>query len=701
MASVFQPSVCPHDCPSTCALDVEVLEGGRLGRVRGSHRNSYTAGVICAKVARYADRFDHPDRLSRPLRRTGPKGSGQFAPISWDEALDEIATRFSEAEHDYGPESVWPYYYAGTMGLVHRDSLNRLTHAKRYSRFHGTICSTIAKSGWRAGHGTLRGTPATQIGEHSDLVVIWGGNPVHTNVNLMTHISRARKNRGARLVVIDPYATGTAVQADVHLALAPGTDAALACGVMHVLFKEGYADWDFLNRHSDDPAGLEAHLQSRTPQWAAAITGLQAERIIEFARLYGRSAAPFVRYGYGFTRSRNGAVNMHAASCLPVVKGAWRVPGGGGLYDGQDANHLDRSMIMGLDVVDQSVRLLDQCALGRILLGDRQALAGGPPVTAMIMQSTNPINVVPDLHAVRQGLARDDLFLCVHEQFMTETAAMADIVLPATMFLEHDDIYQASSHNYLHIGRKLFEPHGECRSNHWVVRELATRVGAEHPGFAMSDWELIDDLLRRSGWPDAETVDAAGGINTLDQPDRPAFENGFAFADGRFRFCPKWDEIGPYHKGLPKFPDHLATIEQMKPETPFRLVTAPARNYLNTSFTETPTSKKKEGRPKALVHPDVLSRFGVEEGGLIRIGNARGSILLHAAGRNGMQETVIVVESIWPNAAFIEGIGINALVGADPVPPLGGAAFHDTAVWLSAEPSRSERSTPNIVDTVA
>ncbi len=264
----YLASACPHDCPSTCALEVEVLGPDRIGTVRGAEANSYTSGVICAKVARYAERVHHPDRLLHPLLRTGPKGSGQFARIGWDEALDRVAAAFREAADRHGPESVWPYYYAGTMGLVQRDGINRLRHAMRYSRQGTTICSTICDAGWRAGVGAVTGPDPREMDE-SDLLVMWGGNPVNTQVNVMTHVSRARKQRGTRFVVVDPYRNGTAQAADTHLMLRPGTDGALACAVMHVAFRDGYADRDYMARYADDPAALEAHLATRTPDWAA------------------------------------------------------------------------------------------------------------------------------------------------------------------------------------------------------------------------------------------------------------------------------------------------------------------------------------------------------------------------------------------------------------------------------------------------
>src|SRR5438477_884238 len=277
------PSVCPHDCTSTCALEVERIDARTIGRVRGSHRNTYTRGVICEKVGRYAERVHHPDRLLHPLRRVGPKGSGRFERIGWDAALDTVAEAFTRQAQALGPETVWPYYYAGTMGLVQRDGINRLRHAMRYSREHLSICSMLSDAGWLAGVGAKRGVDGREIAK-SDLIVIWGGNPVSTQINVMTHIATARKERGAKLVLVDPYRTASAEQADLHLASLPGTDGALACAVMHVLFKEGYADRDYMARYTDDPEGLETHLAVRGPAWAARITGLARDEILDFAR---------------------------------------------------------------------------------------------------------------------------------------------------------------------------------------------------------------------------------------------------------------------------------------------------------------------------------------------------------------------------------------------------------------------------------
>jgi len=678
------PSVCPHDCPSACALEVERIDGSRIGRVRGARAQTYTRGVVCAKVARYAERQHHSERLSRPLRRLGEKGVGApaFTPISWDEALDEIAERLTRAARRFGPETVWPYYYAGTMGLVQRDGLNRLRHAMRYSREHLSICSMLSDAGWRAGVGVKRGVDGREIAK-SDLIIIWGGNPVSTQVNVMTHVAAARRERDAKLVVVDPYRTATAEQANMHLAPLPGTDGALACAVMHVLFKEGYADRDYMARYTDDPDGLEAHLATRDPVWAARLTGLSTDEIFAFARLYGRNRRSYLRVGYGFSRQRNGAAQLFAVSCLPAVTGAWAYEGGGALYSNLGLVAIDATLIEGLDLLDPATRILDQSRIGPVLTGDRRDIGDGPPVTALFIQNTNPMVVAPESASVHRGFARDDLFVCVHEQFMTETAAMADIVLPATTFLEHDDIYAAGAHTYLQIGRAVLPPYAECRSNHEVICGLGERLGARHTGFAMSAIEVIDRTLQMSGLPGVEDFPEGGWLDCCPPSVTGHFLDGFGHADKNFHFRADWQAIGAEHAQLPAFPDHVALIDEGGPDRPYRLVAAPSRSFLNTSFNNTPSGIAREGRPTALVHPEVLAELAIGDGDRVRIGNERGSVVVHARAFDGLQKRVVIVEGLWPNHAFEEGIGINLLTSADPGLPNGGAVFHDTSVWLS------------------
>jgi len=675
-------STCPHDCPSACALEVERLDARTIGRVYGAKDNPYTAGTLCAKVARYAERVHHPDRLTRPLRRVGAKGDAEaFEPMSWDDALDEVAERFQRAVQAHCPETVWPYFYAGTMGLVQRDNIELFRNLFGYSRQQSTICSELSGNGWLAGAGALRGVDPREIAD-SDLVVVWGGNPVHTQVNLMHHVTQARRKRGARLVVVDPYRTATAEKADLHLMLRPGTDAALACAVMHVLFRDGYADREYMARYTDAPEELERHLASRTPDWASEITGLEAAEIERFARLYGQTPRSFLRLGYGFTRSRNGAVSMHAALCLPAVTGAWRHRGGGALHSNRGLYPVDKTLIEGLDVKDSSVRILDQSRIGPILLGDRADLGDGPPVTAMIIQNTNPLVVCPESASVRRGFLRDDLFVCVHEQFMTETARYADIVLPATTFLEHPDMYRALGHTFFQVTRPVIEPHAESRSNHWVLSQLARRLGGSHPGFEMDTWTLMDETLKRSGMPGADEIYHKHWHDCALDFEQSHFLDGFGTPDRRFHFRADWSALGAEHEGFPSLPDHHDSIDAATAERPFRMVTAPARNYLNTSFTETPTSRKKEKRPTLMMHPDDCEALAVSDGDMVSIGNDRASVRIHVKPFAGVQRGVVICESVWPSEAFVDGIGINALTSAERGGPNGGAVFHDTAVWV-------------------
>lgn len=686
-------STCPHDCPSACSLDIEVIGGKTIGRVHGDARQSYTAGVVCAKVARYAERTHHPDRLLHPLIRKGPKGSGEFQRISWDEALDITAARLREAEARYGSETVWPYYYAGTMGLVMRDGINRLRHAKKYSGFFSSICTNMAWSGFIAGTGKLAGVDPREMAL-ADVVVIWGTNAVATQVNVMTHAMKARKERGAKVVVVDVYRTDTMKQADLGLVVKPGTDGALACAVMHVLFRDGHADRDYLARYTDVPDELEQHLISRGPAWAAAITGLSVDEIETFARLVGENKKTFFRLGYGFGRQRNGAVNMHAASCIAAVTGAWQVEGGGAFHNNGAIYHWRKSLIEGLDVRDPAIRILDQSRIGPILTGERAALArpdgsDGPPVTALFIQNTNPVNVAPDQTKVVAGFQRDDLFVAVHEQFMTDTAKMADIVLPATMFMEHDDLYQGGGHQHIMLGLKLIEPPGECRSNHDVVSALAARLGAEHQGFAMSAREIIDWTLQNSGWGTLAELETTNFRDVQPKFEEAHYLRGFAYRDGKFRFKPDWPEVpyanigplGPW-KDMPGLPDHWPVTEEPDAEHPFKLATSPARSYLNSTFAETPSSRKREGRPEVMINPADAARLGIGEGMRVRLGNRRGQVILNAKVTEQTRPGTLIAEGIWANSAHEDGRGINMLTGADAVAPFGGAAFHDNHAWI-------------------
>ncbi len=664
-----------------------MLGPGRMGRVYGATENSYTAGVICAKVARYAERVHHPDRLTTALLRTGPKGSGQFTPIAITEALDRAADGLLAAEARHGAQSVWPYYYAGTMGLVQRDGINRLRHAKGYSDQYSTICTALSWAGYKVGHGRMTGIDPREM-DQSDCIVLWGTNAVVTQVNVMTHAIKARKARGVPIVAVDVYDNATMRQADVKLLVRPGTDGALACGILHVLFRDGFADRAYLARYADDPAGLEAHLASRTPEWASAICGVPSEDIVAVAHLLGRRPRSFFRIGYGFARQRNGAVAMHAVTCLPVVLGAWQYAGGGALHTNSGMFGWDKRAIEGLDLRDPSVRSLDQSRIGAALTGDAAALRHGPPVAALFIQNTNPVSVAPDQEVVKRGFAREDLFTVVHEQVMTDTSRMADIVLPATMFVEHDDVYQAGGQTHILLGPKLIEPPGDCLSNHEVLVALAKRLGVDHPSFSVTARDLVDETLRASGRVGFAELEEARWIDCAQAPDRAHFRDGFGWPDGRFRFRPDWAGAAAAMPGggdasaMPVFPDHWAVIEEADAAHPFRMTTSPARNFLNSSFTETPTSLGQEERPTVMIHPEDAASLGILDGDAVELTNSRGAVKLHARLFDGLRRGVLVAESIWPNRAHVDGRGINTLTGADAPPPLGGAAVHDNHVAI-------------------
>ncbi len=675
-------SVCPHDCASACTLDIEISNKNHVGRIYGSHQNPYTAGVICSKVARYENRVYHRDRLTKPLRRKTSKSPtaslSDFEVIEWEDALDITANSFKAAVRKHGPETIWLYNYAGTMGLLQRDGIQRLRSTMGFSQQKNTICSWVMSVAATAGVGDRLSINPMEF-EKSDLIIIWGSNPVYTQINLMKHINRARKLRGAKLVVIDPYCSATAKVADIHLAPMPGTDSALACAIMNVLFRDGWADRDYLEKYTDDPRGLEAHLKTRSPQWAARITGVSEEEIEKLAASYGRTKRSIIRVGYGLSRSRNGAATLHSVFSIAAVSGAWQYQGGG-IYAGTGGQFkIDTALITG---PSSDARVLDMSQIGPILDGDTDVLNGGPPVTALLVQSSNPAVVAPDSGRVRRGLLRDDLFTAVHEQFLTDTARLADIIFPATTFLEHNDLYTSYGHTYLQFGPKIIEPIGQCRSNHDLVCALANKLGADHLGFRLDEREILDQTLRNSRYPDLATLERNRLFDTGSNFQEAHFLNGFPQADRKFHFHAGWTSTNNTRTPLPDLPDFSNVMDEATVDRPFRLITGPSRHFLNSTFSETTTSKKLQKRPTAKINPNDADKLSVGPGDIIRIGNNKGSIAIHAEVTSETRIGTIVVESVWPNDAFIENIGINLLTSAEASQPTGGAPFHDTSVWV-------------------
>lgn len=662
-------STCPLDCPGACALAVEV-ENGRLARIGGWKAHPFTRGVICGKVNRYRE-IQEGERILRPLLRDGPKGSGWFREADWDEALEVAAARLRTAMARHGPQTVLPYYYGGTMGVVQQKAVERLAHHAGFSRLGRTICFPIAESGWLAGVGATIG-PAPEEAAESDLVVLWGINAVSTHVNFMTLVKAAR-GKGARLVVVDPYRTRTARLADLHLNPRPGTDAALACAVMQVLLEEGFADRDYLARQTDFDAGVEAHLATRTPEWAAAVTGLDAETIRAFARVYGHAARPFIRIGLGMSRQRNGAVNVHAVSCLPSVTGAWPRRGAGALFATGAAFQVDDGPVRRTDLADPAVRELDMSRLGRWLTDPGLE----PPVTALLVFNANPAGSCPELGRVHAGLAREDLFTLVHEQVMTDSARFADVVLPATTFLEHPDLYKSYGQYTLQLAEAVLPPTGAARCNHEVINALARRLGLDGPDFSGDSGEMIDRVLAASGLPPRAELARRHWIDCAPPEEEAHFRTGFPQPGGRFRFRPAWAD-----PAMPALPDHWPVNRRDLPEAaryPLDFMTPPAHEVLNTTFSATPSATRRLP-PRLWIHPEDAAARGIADGDRVAVYNDLARLQLVARVTTDVRPGLTLCESNFRSRDFPGVENLNHLAHGDPVAPRGGPAFHDNRV---------------------
>ncbi len=673
-------SACPHDCPSTCTLDIE-HDNKNIYKVNGNKENSYTKGVICSKVSRYRERTHSKNRLLYPLKRVGEKGGKSFKRISWNEALETISDNFLKIKSKFGSEAIWPYFYAGTMGLIQRDGINRFRHEFNFSGQYSTICNTLPQAGWIAGVGSLSGPDPREV-KYSKVIIMWGGNPASTQVNFMKHVQTARKKNGAFLVVIDPYLTKTAKIADLHIKLKPGTDGALACGIMKLLIENNKIDKEYLKKYSTGFKELKGHLLKKDKLWATGISGVEYKKILSLSNLISNTKKVFFRLGYGFTRHRNGSFNMHAVICIPTLLGVWKELGGGAFYNNGGIYNINKNLIEGLHFQNQNIRTLDQSRIGPILTGNKSALKNGVEIKGLLVQNTNPLVVAPETTLVRKGFERQDLFVCVHEQFLTETARYADIVLPATSFVEHNDIYIAGGHQHLTYGPKLIEELGECWSNHKLINELSKKMGSNKKEFSFSENQLIDKTLKLSKLGSLKELKIKKFIDLQPSFNKSHFINGFGHKDKKFHLTAEWKSNNKIFNEAFKLPDHYDLIEKSTKKFPFKLVTAPAHNFLNSSFTETDASKSKENKPTIKIHSKDMIKLNIKNDEIIKIGNDRSQLKIHVESFDGLLPGVVVVEGIWPNENFIDGLGINSLIGADSPEPFGGAVFHDSAIWI-------------------
>ncbi|HYL82438.1 MAG TPA: molybdopterin oxidoreductase family protein [Candidatus Acidoferrum sp.] len=656
MAHEIHKTVCPHDCPDTCSI-LARGEDGRVTACEGDPDHPFTRGGLCHKVNRYAERVYSPLRVLHPMRRVGRKGEGKFARISWDEALQEVAERLEAIVKAFGGEAILPFSYGGTLGLVQRKAGHPFFHRLGATRLLRNICDTAAEEAWRATYGVCLGTDMEGI-EASDLVVLWGINAVHTNVHGMRFVMRARQN-GARLVVIDPYRNRTAKLADTHLMPRPGTDAALALGVAHVLIRDGLIDRTYIEQRTFGFDAYRREAEKYPPGRVAEITGIPPAAVEGLAQAYGRARAPFIRVGNGLQRHTNGGQAIRAIVCLPGLTGAFQRPGGGALWETFDAFHTNFAAIEAEELQPHPTREVNMVQLGDALLHlDR------PPIKALFVYQANPAANMPDQGRVRAGLLREDLFTVVHEQVHTDTADFADILLPATTSFEHLDLYRSYGHYHLQLGRPVISPLGEARSNLELFQALAERLGFAEPIFRKTTEELIRELLA-ADHPDVAGITperlASGEPIRVNIPSTgDPFAGVFPTPSGRLEFLSQ----SLAARGLPAVPTYVPAVEGHEHRTaefPLQLMTPPSKDFLNTSFGCVERMVRSEGKPRLKIHPADARSRGIVQDALVRVHNGRGECFLYAEVTEDVPPGVLVAEAIWWAKHHPGGRGINQL----------------------------------------
>jgi anaerobic selenocysteine-containing dehydrogenase len=674
-------AACPHDCPDTCAMLVTV-ENGRAIAIKGAPDHPTTAGTLCTKVARYLDRTYSRDRLRYPLRRIGAKGEGRFARISWDEALDEIAERFGAiAASADGPQAILPYSYAGTMGLLQGSSMDRrFFHRLGASLLDRTICAAAGKAGWASVVGASMGMDVEEYVD-SKLILIWGSNPVTSNLHFWTRAQEA-KRRGAKLIAIDPYRSATADKCHEHVALLPGTDAALALGIMHLLIAEGRIDRDYVDRYTIGFEPLADRVRDWTPDRVAATCGIPREQVESLARDYGTIKPAAIRLNYGMQRVRGGGNAVRAVACLPALIGAWRNPAGGALLSSSGTYPVDSAALERPDLIRGTPRTINMSAIG-----DALTRVSDPPVRAIYVYNSNPVAVAPDSSRVVAGFSRADLFCVVHEIFKTDTADYADILLPATTQLEQTDIHNSYGHLYALANNPAIAPIAEALPNTEVFRRLAARMGFTEACFKETD----DELARRAFH--AHDVRARGidwdrlkaeGWHRLDlpRPYAPFAQGGFPTRSGK---CEFWSDTLAA-QGQDPLPAYLppresaASDPELAARYPLAFISPPARNFLNSSFSHLPVFLAEEKSPHLDIHPDDAAPRGIGSGDPVRVFNDRGSLLATARVTDRARSGVVVAPSVWWRKLAPGGENANA-VTSQALTDLGRAAtFYDCLV---------------------
>jgi anaerobic selenocysteine-containing dehydrogenase len=671
------------------------VEDGKAVRVAGDPEHPFTQGFLCAKVNRYVERTYHPERLTSPLRRIGGKGEGRFEPVSWDDAIAEIADRLAEvARSSDGPQAILPYSYAGTMGYVQAQSMDRrFFHALGASKLDRTICSMAGTVGMRMTVGANIGADAEGMPE-SDLVLLWGTNTLTSNPHLWPFVLEARKH-GAPIIAIDPLRTRTAAQCDEWIAIRPGTDAALALGMLHVIFAEALEDGEYIERYTLGADALRARAADFPPERVASITGVPAARIQSLARQYARARAAFIRVNYGLQRHRGGGMAVRAIACLPAVVGHWR-RSGGGVQLSTSGNFKFNTAALERPDLSPPVRTINMIRLGEALTrGD--AGVGGPPVRALVVYNSNPAAVAPDRGAVLRGLRRDDLFTVVLEHFATDTVDHADIVLPATTQLEHWDVHFSYGHHYASLNRPSIAPIGDSKPNSEIFRLIAARMKLPHECLRDDDLTLIEQALTgatpgSSPHPRMEgvTLDALlerGWVRlNIPTPYLPYAEGGFTTPSGKCEFySARLKEMGldPVPTFIPpyEFPEEVPELASRYPLT---LISSPAHTFLNTSFVNVDALRRAAREPELVIHPRDAERRALVTGARVVVHNDRGEFLATARVEEMVREGTVWAPSIWWGKYAADGKNANDTTSQRETDMGHGPVFYDNLVEVSA-----------------
>lgn len=658
-------SVCPYDCPDACGLIVSV-DNNKVISVRGDRAHAFTRGTLCPKMAHYEKVIHSPLRLKYPMKRVGKKGIGeaQYTRISWDEALDAIVNNFKETIDTYGSESILRYSYAGTMGVIQSPAADYFFRRIGATDQDRGICSPAKQAGFRSVYGETLGIKP-QEAQHSDCIVLWGINATATDVHILHDVNIAKKN-GARVWIIDTHKTYTFSQAHEHIYVKPGSDGALALGMLHIIHRDGLADTDFIKEHVQGYDELVKEvLLNFTPEKASDICGVSVDRMTEFAHAYATSKAPFIRLGSGLSRYGNGAMTCRAINALPAVVGAWQYPGGGLLSSASGSKFIGKDMMQQAHVHAPAKRLMPMIKLGEMLTNPERV-----GVHSLYVFSSNPAITAPNQNVVRKGLMRNDLFTIVHERFFTDTCKYADIILPATTSVEHDDIYNSYGHYTIGTGYKLIDPVGESRSNWQVIAELAKRMGLEDAFFNLSERELIEQIVHTSSRISKSDQELILNGEPVEMTVPESYKMDFKTPSGKIELYNPQD-VEPLIRYMPPYGDNAL----------FWLINGNDIRILDSSFCELDFNDPE--LMKLRIHPEDAKMYNINDGAEVEIYNDRGSVKIKAYYDDEVQRGTLVTLGVWWQSQSSDPhVAINALTAARPTDQGWGSTFYDVQVHI-------------------